>query len=73
MIFYNYIKENILVPRNIEGRKEKLQQNNIKLLSQEIIEDELEDRQYVIGTKSTDNIVTSIASTMNDLNNLGGI
>ena len=38
-----------------------------------IIEDELEDRQYVIGTKSTDNIVTSIASTMNDLNNLGGI
>ena len=33
--------ENILVPRNIEGRKEKLKQMNIKLLSQEVIDREL--------------------------------
>ena len=30
--------ENILVPRSIEGRKEKLKQMNIKLLSQEVID-----------------------------------
>ena len=29
--------ENILVPRNIEGRKEKLKQMNIKLLSHQVI------------------------------------
>lgn len=32
---------NILVPRNIEGRKEKLHQMNIQLLSQEVIEGDL--------------------------------
>ena len=31
----------ILVPRNIEGRKDKLNQINIKLLQQEVIDDEL--------------------------------
>ena len=30
--------ENILVPRNLEGRKEKLKQMNTKLLSQEVID-----------------------------------
>ena len=34
--------ENLLVPRNIEGRKEKLKQMNIKLLSQEVIDGNLE-------------------------------
>lgn len=34
--------ENILVPRNLEGRKEKLRQQNIKLLSQDVIEGNLE-------------------------------
>jgi len=38
MKLYNYIRENILVPRNLEGRKEKLRQVNIQLLSQEVIE-----------------------------------
>ena len=33
--------ENILVPRNIEGRKDKLKQLNIRLLSQEVIDGEL--------------------------------
>ena len=33
--------ENILIPRNLEGRKEKLKQMNIKLLSQEVIDGEL--------------------------------
>ena len=33
---------NILVPRNIEGRKEKLKQINIKLLSQEVIDGDLD-------------------------------
>jgi len=32
---------NLLVPRNIEGRKEKLKQMNIKLLSQEVIDGDL--------------------------------
>ena len=32
---------NLLVPRNIEGRKEKLKQMNIKLLSQEVIHGDL--------------------------------
>ena len=55
----------------VKTMAEKLLVDNNDL--DKIIEDELEDRQYVIGTKSTDNIVTAIASTMNDLNNLGGI
>ena len=33
--------ENLLIPRNLEGRKEKLKQINIKLLSQEVIEGDL--------------------------------
>ena len=33
--------ENLLIPRNLEGRKEKLKQMNIKLLSQEVIDGEL--------------------------------
>lgn len=37
-----YVKENILVPRNIEGRKEKLRQDIIKLLSQKVIEGDLD-------------------------------
>jgi hypothetical protein len=32
---------NLLVPRNIEGRKEKLKQLNIRLLSQEVIDGDL--------------------------------
>jgi len=32
---------NLLVPRNLEGRKEKLKQMNIKLLSQEVIDGDL--------------------------------
>jgi hypothetical protein len=32
---------NLLVPRNIEGRKEKLKQLNIKMLSQEVIDGDL--------------------------------
>ena len=35
--FKTFINENLLVPRNIEGRKEKLKQMNIRLLSQEVI------------------------------------
>ena len=33
---------NILIPRNLEGRKEKLKQMNIRLLSQEVIDGNLE-------------------------------
>lgn len=33
--------KNILVPRNLEGRKEKLRKERIKLLSQEVIEGDL--------------------------------
>ena len=33
--------ENILIPRNLEGRKEKRKQMNIKLLSQEVIDGDL--------------------------------
>lgn len=36
------VNENLLVPRNIEGRKEKLKQMNIKLLSQEVIDGNLD-------------------------------
>ena len=32
---------NLLVPRNLEGRKEKLKQMNIRLLSQEVIDGNL--------------------------------
>jgi len=32
---------NLLVPRNLEGRKEKLKQMNIKMLSQEVIDEDL--------------------------------
>ena len=35
--FKTFVNENLLVPRNLEGRKEKLKQMNIKLLSQEVI------------------------------------
>lgn len=38
---YEYIEESVLVPRNLEGRKEKLRQMNIQLLSQEVIEGNL--------------------------------
>ena len=34
--------ENILIPRNLEGRKEKLKQMNIRLLSQEVIDGDLD-------------------------------
>jgi len=36
--FKQFVNENLLVPRNLEGRKEKLRHMNIKLLSQEVIE-----------------------------------
>ena len=39
--FNQFINENLLVPRNLEGRKEKLKQMNIKLLSQEVIDGDL--------------------------------
>lgn len=38
----NVLSENILVPRNIEGRKDKLKQDLIKLLSQDVIEGDLD-------------------------------
>ena len=38
---FKIFNENILVPRNIEGRKEKLKQMNIKMLSQEVINGDL--------------------------------
>ena len=40
--FKQFVNENLLVPRNLEGRKEKLKQMNIKLLSQEVIDDNLD-------------------------------
>jgi len=39
---FKQFNENLLVPRNLEGRNEKLKQINIKLLSQEVIDDNLE-------------------------------
>ena len=39
--FKTFINENLLVPRNLEGREEKLKQINIKLLSQEVINGDL--------------------------------
>ena len=39
---------NLLVPRNLEGRKEKLKQMNIKLLSQEVIDGDLDlDKSFM--------------------------
>ena len=40
--FKTFVNENMLVPRNIEGRKEKLKQMNIRVLSQEVIDGNLE-------------------------------
>jgi len=40
--FKTFVNENLLVPRNMEGRKEKLKQMNIRLLSQEVIDGYLE-------------------------------
>ena len=40
--FKTFVNENILVPRNIKGRKDKLKQLNIRLLSQEVIDGDLE-------------------------------
>jgi len=39
--FKQFINENLLVPRNLEGRKEKLKQMNIRMLSQEVIDGDL--------------------------------
>ena len=36
--FKTFVNENLLVPRNLEGRKDKRKQINIKLLSQELID-----------------------------------
>jgi hypothetical protein len=41
IIKFKQFNENLLVPRNLEGRKEKLKQMNIKLLSQEVIDGDL--------------------------------
>jgi len=38
---FKSFNENLLVPRNLEGRKEKLKQMNIRLLSQEVIDGDL--------------------------------
>jgi len=40
--FKTFVNENLLVPRNLEGRKDKLKQMNIKLLSQEVVNGDLE-------------------------------
>jgi hypothetical protein len=40
--FKTFVNENLLVPRNLEGRKEKFKQMNIKLLSQEVIDGDLD-------------------------------
>jgi len=39
--YKTFVNENLLVPRNIEGRKEKLKQMNIRMLSQEVIDENL--------------------------------
>ena len=39
--FKTFVNENLLVPRNLEGRKDKLKQLNIRLLSQEVIDGNL--------------------------------
>ena len=38
---FKQFNENLLVPRNLEGRKEKLKQIHIKLLSQEVVDGDL--------------------------------
>jgi hypothetical protein len=43
------VNENLLVPRNLEGRKEKLKQLNIKLLSQEVIDGHLKLDESFMG------------------------
>lgn len=48
-------KENILVPRNINGRGEKLKQETIKLLSQETIDGGFELELYMLDIP--DNLV----------------
>jgi len=40
--FKTFVNENLLVPRNLEGRKEKLKQMNIRMLSQEVIDGNLD-------------------------------
>ena len=46
--FETFTNENLLVPRNLEGRKEKLKQMNIKLLSQEVIDIDLDiDKSFM--------------------------
>ena len=40
--FKIFINENLLVPRNLEGRKDKRKQLNIRLLSQEVIDGDLD-------------------------------
>ena len=39
--FKTFVNENLLVPRNLEGRKEKLKQMNIRMLSHEVIDGNL--------------------------------
>lgn len=46
-------KESILVPRNIENRKDKLNQQNLKLLSQEIIEGDLILDEFILSLPSS--------------------
>lgn len=43
------VNENLLVPRNLEGRKEKLKQLNIRMLSQEVIDGDLELDESFMG------------------------
>ena len=47
--FKTFVSENILVPLNLEGRKEKRKQINIKLLSQEVIDGNLELDESFMG------------------------
>ena len=39
---FKQFNENLLVPRNLEGRKDKLKQLNIKMLSQEVIDGDIQ-------------------------------
>jgi len=47
--FKTFINENLLVPRNLEDRKEKLKQMNIRLLSQEVINGDLHLDESFMG------------------------
>ena len=47
--FKTFVNENLLVPRNLEGRKEKLKQMNIRLLSQEVIDGDLDLDESFMG------------------------